>query len=271
MAYLLRLGFLAALTLCVGPSLFASEFDWGRPELAETYGSEDARTATHPDQHPSQHLHQHPSESRDSIRQLAEWMTGSFSSAAQAEADSAFYDIRLEMVRIWEEHPEGFWLYVEQAASWALDKPYRQRVYHLREDGSGRIRSTVYSLPDPEAAAGQYSTPSFFDRVRVEELEIRQGCHILLDRVDIPEGAARTGRGATLPNRYYVGSTEDKQCQSSLRGASYATSEVVIGPDFVESWDRGWDGDDEQVWGAVKGAYVFDKVRNYGAFASIKD
>ena len=34
---------------------------------------------------------------------LAQWMTGSFSSADQAEADERYYDIRLEMVPIWTE------------------------------------------------------------------------------------------------------------------------------------------------------------------------
>jgi len=44
---------------------------------------------------------------------LADWMTGSFSSAAQAEADSAFFDIRLEMVRIRPDLTDATWLYVE--------------------------------------------------------------------------------------------------------------------------------------------------------------
>ncbi|MBD3331298.1 hypothetical protein GF356_00490, partial [candidate division GN15 bacterium] len=37
------------------------------------------------------------------LAQLADWMTGSFSSADQAAEDSAFFDIRLEMSRIWLE------------------------------------------------------------------------------------------------------------------------------------------------------------------------
>ena len=39
--------------------------------------------------------------------------------------------------------------------------------------------------------------------------------------------------------------------------AAYATSEVVIIPGRIESWDRGFDADGNQVWGAASGPYVF--------------
>jgi len=29
--------------------------------------------------------------------------------------------------------------------------------------------------------------------------------------------------------------------------------------DAIHSWDQGWDADDEQVWGATKAGYVFDR------------
>ena len=52
----------------------------------------------------------------------------------------------------------------------------------------------------------------------------------------------------------FRGSTEAGQCPSALRGASYATAEVVVGPEGIDSWDRGYDAAGEQVWGAEKGA-----------------
>ena len=75
---------------------------------------------------------------------LAEWMSGSFSSAAQAADDPEnYFDIRLEMVPIWSERSDGPWLYVEQAAASALDRPYRQRVYHLVETEDGGTQRRV--------------------------------------------------------------------------------------------------------------------------------
>lgn len=51
---------------------------------------------------------------------LASWMTGSFSSGAQAAADSSYFDVRLQMVRIWPHRNDGYWLYVEQV--WGATK-----------------------------------------------------------------------------------------------------------------------------------------------------
>lgn len=39
--------------------------------------------------------------------------------------------------------------------------------------------------------------------------------------------------------------------------AKYATSQaVVIHPDNIVSWDRGWDIYDKQVWGAVMSGHI---------------
>jgi hypothetical protein len=45
------------------------------------------------------------------IDALYTYMTGSFSSRAQAEADSEYLDIGLEMVPIWSSRSDGYWLY----------------------------------------------------------------------------------------------------------------------------------------------------------------
>ena len=61
------------------------------------------------------------------------------------------------------------------------------------------------------------------------------------------------------PN-YYKGKTGDNSCESTLRGASYARSEVEIFEDKIISWDRGFDAQSNYVWGAEKGGYVFNKL-----------
>jgi hypothetical protein len=51
-----------------------------------------------------------------------------------------------------------------------------------------------------------------------------------------------------------------KGCGSTLNGASYATSEVLLESTLLLSWDRGFDARDQQVWGATAGGYVFDRL-----------
>lgn len=176
-----------------------------------------------------------------SVAQLAAWMSGSFSSAAQAAVDSAYYDIRLEMKPIWTDRTDAAWLYVEQAVAGMTDRPYRQRVYRVTEE-DGVYASAVFTLPDPEAVVGAWRDERPLSGLSPAALELREGCTVYL-----------TFDG---DNRF-VGGTEGRACGSGLRGAAYATSEVRVGPGRIESWDRGFDDAGQQVWGAEKGAYVF--------------
>jgi CpeT protein len=182
-------------------------------------------------------------ETSNDVEELVTWMTGVFRSADQARTEPDYFDVQLVMVPIWPERADGPWLYVEQALFESLERPYRQRIYHLVRDG-GEVRSDVYELPgDPLDYAGAWRTPKQFGDFGPDALVLREGCSIQLRR----EGDL------------YVGSTSGEGCESSLRGAAYATSEVVVAPDRLTSWDRGFDAEGNQVWGAERGPYVFDK------------
>lgn len=175
---------------------------------------------------------------------LTSWMTGSFSSAVQAAEDPDFFDVSLHMATIWRDREDGHWLYVEQAMRDYPDRPYRQRVYCLRELARDLFESRVFTLPDPTAVVGSWRDEDPLAELGPDDLELREGCSILMRR-----------RGET-----FVGSTLATLCGSSLRGASYATSEVVVTPDGIVSWDRGFSADGLQVWGSSKGGYVFDRI-----------
>ncbi len=177
---------------------------------------------------------------------LMNTMSGEFSSEEQANEDSLFYNINLVMFPIWENDPNAKWLYVEQAVTRLIDKPYRQRVYKLSKQKNGVIASSVFELPNPSKFIHGWNTPEIFEPINADSLMIRQGCAVYLRK------------GA---NNCYTGSTKDKECLSTMRGASYATSKVNICPDQVISWDQGWDNDDKQVWGAETKGYIFKKKK----------
>jgi hypothetical protein len=52
---------------------------------------------------------------------------------------------------------DGVWLYVEQAVAEYLEKPYRQRVYHVTDQGEGRFASAVFSMDSPLRFAGAFA------------------------------------------------------------------------------------------------------------------
>ncbi|WP_337872991.1 CpcT/CpeT family chromophore lyase, partial [Ignavibacterium sp.] len=61
------------------------------------------------------------SQSKSDLDLLVSWMTGSFNSEEQSKNDSDYYNISLEMHRIWENRNDGYWLYVEQAVAAAKE------------------------------------------------------------------------------------------------------------------------------------------------------
>jgi hypothetical protein len=185
------------------------------------------------------------------LAELVGHMSGSFASTAQSERDAEYFDIRLHMTPIWPQHstPTAKWLYVEQAMATALDKPYRQRIYRVTEagltpQGQSTFISEVYEFENPLGFAGAYASPKAFDNLTPAQLTRRDGCEVLLTRL--------------MPG-VYEGGTQGNNCQSSLRGASYASSKVHIDSTGLLTWDQGFDKEGKQVWGAVKGGYEFKR------------
>ena len=169
-------------------------------------------------------------------------MAGSYSSELQHKKDTVnYFDIRLQIIPIWKENKNGFWFYVEQAVSGSIDKPYRQRVYHLTEK-NGVFESAVYTLNNPLRFT--HNAPLCEKTLTPDSLKEREGCAVILHRKN---------------ENTFEGSTVGHNCPSERQGAAYATAEVIISNTELRSWDRGFNSNGEQVWGAKKGGYIFIK------------
>ncbi|MEM7087538.1 MAG: chromophore lyase CpcT/CpeT [Bacteroidota bacterium] len=177
------------------------------------------------------------------LKNLFALMQGSFNSEKQSVADSSYYNISLHMYPIWED--KGHFLYVEQALHSMQDKPYRQRVYELSRWNDSVISSAVFTLPNDSLWIGKWKNPTAFDSITPKDLVVREGCAVLLKRKSAD---------------HFQGATSKDACKSTLRGASYATSIVSITAAKIESWDQGFNAQGEQVWGAEKGGYIFDRL-----------
>ena len=180
------------------------------------------------------------------LKILGERMSGMFSSEGQAAADTNFFNIRLVMKPIWTERKDGKWIYVEQASAKKLEKPYRQRVYHVYKQDKKTIISQVYEINSPLRFAGDWEKLKPLQGLTPDSLISREGCAIHLHK---------------NKDGLFYGSTPGKECLSSLKGSAYATSEVEIFDDRILSWDRGFDAADKQIWGSEKGSYIFVKIR----------
>ncbi len=179
------------------------------------------------------------------VKKLYSMMQGFYSSVAQSKADTSYFNILLKMKPMWTEKKNEYWLYVEQAMEGSEDKPYRQRVYQLQLLNDTTITSTVYTIKDGEKYYGEYKKDKPLANMTIANLEVRKGCVINIYK--------------TKKNKF-TGTTHANDCESNLRGASYATTVVKIKKKQLVSWDRGYDKDGKQVWGAVKGGYEFVKL-----------
>lgn len=177
------------------------------------------------------------------LDKLTEWLTGDFSSSAQAKADTNYFDISLSMRRIWEDRTDGVWLYVEQAVTAKKNQPYRQRVYKLNHPSKDLFTSEIYTISNASEVIGLQDDPAKKSLLTFDKIEKKDGCTVNLQ----------------YEKGWFVGGTHEKDCPSDLRGASYATTEIKLNKTQLISWDRGYNSADEQVWGATLGGYIFIK------------
>jgi CpeT protein len=184
---------------------------------------------------------------RDGLEQLLTWMNGSFSSRAEALEDTSYFDARLEIVPIWTDRPDGYWVYVEQAVADDLGRPYRQQVYHLAQLDDSTFAASIYELPRARRFVGQWRDPDAFSELTADSLTKCEGCTVYLHEED---------------DTAFTGHTIKGDCPSDRLGAVYATTDMRITSGYLYIWDRGFDSAGAQVWGEMKRGYLFEKLRN---------
>jgi len=178
------------------------------------------------------------------LNELVSIMQGHYSSEKQSKTDADYYNISLRMIPIWKQ--KGHYLFVEQAIFDKQDKPYRVRIYKVSQRNDNEFISEIYTLKNEKDWIGKWATPEVYDQLTESDIELKQGCEVVLKRES---------------RNKFVGATGDKTCPSELRGASWANSKVTILENEILSWDQGFDKEGKQVWGATKGGYQFIKIK----------
>ena len=174
--------------------------------------------------------------------EVARLLTGTFNSSAQSLSDPAYYDISLTSCLVRAPEYGNLVLYVEQASSDTLNQPYRQRLYVVTAE-NGTVRSEIWA-PKIDVKWTGLCNKEEITEIDGDQFTLRDGCDVWL----------------TADSEGFTGSTDGKGCSSSLGGASYATSEVTLTENLLQSWDQGFDSNDIQVWGATAGPYNFDRM-----------
>ena len=177
------------------------------------------------------------------VEEVAGLLAGTFDSKAQSVSDPKFKAVRLVAVRVPKSRLGDPVLYVEQALLSTPNKPYRQRFYRIEATADGGVISRVFEPKDALAVSGKWRDPSDLALFGEGDVVERVGCAVRLKKT--PDG--------------WFGGTEGTNCPSQLQGARYAESDVRLFPERMETWDRGFDVQDRQVWGAEQRPYVFER------------
>jgi CpeT protein len=173
-------------------------------------------------------------------QRLFQLLHGRFDSSEQASANAAYLAVQLETCVVDAPEFGTRVLYVEQAVMGSLGQPYRQRLYVVEQgEAANTARSRVFEFVRPADWVGSCALDAL--ALLPEDVEERVGCDVVL----------------TWDGSSFSGGTSGQDCASTLQGASYATSQVTLQQDQLLSWDRGFDAQGRQVWGAAQGPYVF--------------
>jgi hypothetical protein len=183
------------------------------------------------------------------VDRFADFLAGAFSNEEQARRDTSYPHVRIHIVPLWTSEGDGRWVYVEEAAAEQLSRPHRQRVYQIIGRSDTTVELVTYVIRGAQRFVGAWKQPALLKNLVRDSLSLRNGCSMLFHpREDLT----------------FAGRTMGKGCPSSYRGAAFMMSELVLTPDSMVVWNRGYNAAGEQTWGSHKGGFVFRKQGGAG-------
>ncbi len=180
------------------------------------------------------------------IKKFAAWMTGSFDTFAQVnadeEADAKYRHIRailhVQPVEIAGLN-NALALYVENQAAEARTKPYRQRVYVLKRGADNKIMIEIHRIKNQEQLVNAFKNPALLKNLTLENLTLEPGCNMTFERVN--------------KNLFKGSAGANKNCKSTLRGATHTVSNTELTPTELTNLDQGFDDEGNHKWGPPPG------------------
>ncbi|WP_013321691.1 chromophore lyase CpcT/CpeT [Gloeothece verrucosa] len=133
------------------------------------------------------------------------------------------------------------YLYQEQALTQELNKPYRQRFLEIQPSvGQETVESKSYKPAQPETLIGLCNKPES-ERVLQQSDLGEFVCRVFLK--PSPDG--------------FIGETPPEGCPANVRGAVKITNTIILHSRGMDTWDKGYDAQGHQVWGAREDAYQY--------------
>jgi uncharacterized lipoprotein YbaY len=173
--------------------------------------------------------------------QVVQHLEGILSTAQRAAANPNVANVTMTTCRVTVANAPkpAIYLYQEQAIADKLTQPYRQRILAISPSPTSQtIRSRSYKLADQAKWVNFCDRPS--RQIQPQDFPIVV-CAVFLKPT--PEG--------------FSGTTEATGCPANVRGAVMIRNRIRLHPNGMDTWDRGYDAQGKQVWGAGDAPYQF--------------
>ncbi|MDW8200002.1 MAG: chromophore lyase CpcT/CpeT [Cyanobacteriota bacterium SKYGB_h_bin112] len=196
------------------------------------------------------HVHANEVQPSPLVQAVANRLVGVMDTSAQAARNPNFPAIRLVTCLVTVRDATAnqtsvLYLYQEQGAIQRPGQPYRQRFLQLSPTLDGEaVRSLAYKPVQLATWVGFCDRPQA-DRVVTKADLGNPVCVVILKPV----------------GNDYLGTTPVDGCPANYRGAVRITNRIRLHSDGMDTWDRGFDRNGNQVWGAETESYQFRWVR----------
>jgi hypothetical protein len=179
---------------------------------------------------------------------VAALLEGQMVTSAESMENSEAPRIRMTTCRIQITNanaaPGSIFLYQEQALTNNLSKPYRQRFLQISPSPATQsVRSLSFRPTTAATFAGLCNKPLAERTLKLSDLGTYV-CSVFLK----PSGNT------------YIGNTPINGCPANYRGAVRITNRIELTPTGMNTWDRGFDANGQQVWGAKTEAYQYHRM-----------
>lgn len=190
---------------------------------------------------------------------LGTYLAGEFDNKQQALAEPAWY----VHLRLWKRPvplftQDSITLFAEQASVINLDKPYRPRLFRLRqsETDSQQLKVDYYMFKDISAVKGAGQNPNLLQQITTEQIEFLPNCSLNIKVEQLKSGYCFE----TFP-------ISDRPCTFTYQNNTYQVSlGFKVTAQELQTYDKGIDPETGKgIWGALMGAYRFTKLQDFSS------
>jgi hypothetical protein len=183
------------------------------------------------------------------LAEIARLLPGNYNCLEQAERDSRSSIFRAPVhMHIVPAHIDGisqygYAFYLEQTRVGYA--PYRQRVYLVARDKSGRAINRTFDIKEPAGFIGALNNRELLTGLTAELLIEAKGCDVIWTRFG--------------PNHYRGIAGEGGSCRTSYGGATHITVEIELTEGMLKTRDQGFNDDGVLIFGPTSdmGPYEF--------------